>query len=255
MTFKIALRLPIEWWFFTILMLLLWISTPEIVEHLFHRDREKGSGAFGDTFGFITSGFSILTTMLVVAGLIFQREEIHQLQAALKQQGDEFENQNSLTRQQMAFHEIQTRIEAQPFFVAELDYFAGSDDFSPPLNTTYNITLKNKGAPVYNVRVHFEGIYEGFMGMPPRTEDIAVEARLDTGGSIVAIEEVKRDDFDNVRWNITYVTNLGEAAGVYFEMQARIKNIIYTKFDKDAQAIRRDVTKRMKVSLEPVATS
>ncbi|HEY1048233.1 MAG TPA: hypothetical protein VGE39_00705 [Prosthecobacter sp.] len=144
------MKLPLWWWVLSLVMVFLWLVTPDIVQTIYRKGAEVNAGAFGDTYGFITSLFSIVTTMLVVAGLIFQRREIDQLEQALRQQADEAETQNGLTRQQMAFHEIQTRIDVLPNLSAKAEFRAER------IPQRY-IIITNTGADIYALKVRSKG--------------------------------------------------------------------------------------------------
>lgn len=227
-------HLPLIWWFVTLGMIFLWFLTPTIVQDLHNKTEEKGSGAFGDTFGYITSLFSIVTTMLVVAGLIFQRREIDQLEQALKQQAEEAEIQNGLTRQQMAYTEIQARIDALPALRASvevksppLDGISRGGDDRPQLH----LVLSNQGADIYALR----------LAIAPNGFHTASLAR----GGVVSFKIGPLDEFRGRGLPMVildYVTRYGERRNTHF---TAVKDPqVVGDFFEDAQQIRGEVLQR-----------
>ncbi len=230
-------KLPMWWLLLSLGMILVWMLTPTIVEIFYRKTPEAGSGAFGDTFGFITSGFSVLTTMLIVAGLIFQREEIQKLEDALKQQGEEFETQNALTRQQMEFQEIQARIDAIPHLSSKI-----VRQQTPPHKVPYGeddrprwcLLVKNAGADIYDLYLETPRVLVGAHRRPSLRKDESWTVFLNFVDLQPSLNEEKA--------RLTFITRYIEKSDVAFVAE-RYENEVGSFFD-EAKKVREDVSKR-----------
>ncbi len=224
--------------FFT-LVGLAWFYSPGIANYLgaLNDQLDPGSslerrGQFGDSYAVTNTLFSGLAFVALVAALLFQRRDLMSQVDALRQQVTEFEDQNTLTRQQMAFQEIHQRISAVPFFKVHMtprELLAVGDQ----LQVGFGFKLTNEGPRVFKADAN--------------ATDYKV--KMDTQDEIFCGVKNDGDPFnDPPWWIIRYVTLLGEPGWLKARMvHADTPFTVFTEFDVEAAGIRKSVLKRFQL--------
>ncbi len=220
-----------------------WFASPWLVTKLSelpYCSTEK-RGQFGDSYAVTNTLFSGLAFVALIAALLFQRKDLMGQVKELGHQVSQFEQQNQLTRQQMAFQEIQTRIAAMPFLKISLshDFIDKYPDSQEPV---WRFHLVNEGPAIYNVRVHYcdqESASEWAM-------------KMSSGDKLNVVEKMILDNkIRSIWWQVNYVNQLGEPGSLRAEMPDNSEFTLLTEFDIEAGKIRKGVFERLNMKENP----
>lgn len=216
-----------------------WFASPWLVTNLSelpYCSTEK-RGQFGDSYAVTNTLFSGLAFVALIAALVFQRKDLMGQVKELGHQVSQFEQQNQLTRQQMVFQEIQTRIAAMPFLKISLSHDYGAT-YSRDPEPVWRFHLINEGPPIYNVRVHYCD-----------QEHASIWAMKMSSGDTLNV--VEKQILDNkvrlIWWQVNYVNQLGEPGSLRAEMPDNSEFTRFTEFDVEARKIHDEVSAKFKM--------
>ncbi len=218
-------------------VILFWLASPWLVTKLseLSYDSTEKRGQFGDSYAVTNTLFSGLAFVALIAALVFQRKDLMGQVKELGHQVSQFEQQNQLTRKQMAFQEIQTRIAAMPFLKIFLSLDSSDTRIQSPV---WRFHLTNEGPPIYNVRVHY-------CGQEPETNWVM---KMSSGDTLGGFEEMILDNQKKtIWWQVNYVNQLGEAGSLTATMPDTSDFTVLTRFDVEAHKIREEVLAKFKM--------